>query len=87
MGAEQVTLTGTITTTIVPENTSYVIMSVSDTAVWHSSFVQSVLDFKTRDIKGLIHGSGIECNLEFFQIANIQGPFSCQGKIVISYSE
>lgn len=80
-GAKEIILRGTITTTLSPEATSYVIMSLGDSSIWHSSFMAPVVDFRTKNIRGLIHGSTLDLNLSFYQIASVNGPITFEGKI------
>lgn len=37
--AKKITLTGKLTTSLLPENSSYVILSVGNSVVWHSSLM------------------------------------------------
>lgn len=86
-GAKKITLKGKLSTSLVPETSSYVILSVGGFEVWHSSLMSSNVDFCSKDLKGLIRGSGIECRLEFYQISDVRGPFKCEGTIESSFSE
>jgi|GEM_PF-3923873 len=86
-GAKRIILKGTITTTLMPEGSSYVIMTVGGASVWHASLLQPAVDFQTDNLRGLIRGSGIDCKLEFYQVSNVQGPYTCVGSIECSYSE
>ncbi len=86
-GAKEIKARGKLTTSLSPEYSSYVILSVGDSVVWHSSFMESSVDFCTKDLKSLLTAKGIDCKLEFYNIASVHGPFKCAGSIVISYSE
>ena len=86
-GAKQIILKGTLSTTLMPEGSSYVIMTIGGTAVWHASLMQPTVDFKTENLRGLVRGTGIDCTLDFYQISDIQGPYTCTGSIVCTYSE
>ena len=86
-GAKEIKAKGKLTTSLSPEYSSFVILSVGDSVVWHSSFMESSVDFCTKDLKSLLKGAGIDCKLEFYNIASVHGPFKCAGSIVISYSE
>ena len=86
-GAKEITVRGKLTTSLSPEYSSYVILSVGDSVVWHSSFMESTVDFCTKDLRSLLTGKGIDCKLEFSNIASVHGPFKCAGLIVISYAQ
>jgi hypothetical protein len=79
--ATEIRLEGKITTSMSPEGSSYVILSIGDSSVWHSSFMSPIIDISTSNIKGLISGSGIECTLSFYQISSVSGPYIFDGKI------
>ena len=86
-GAKEITAKGKLTTSLSPEYSSYVILSIGDSVVWHSSFMEPTVDFCTKDLKNLVRASGIDCTLEFYNISNVHGPFKCAGSIVFTYSE
>jgi hypothetical protein len=86
-GVKEITVQGKLTTSLSPEYSSYVMLSVGDSVVWHSSFMASTVDFCTKDLKSLFKGSGINCTLDFYNVENIHGPFKCSGQILVSYSE
>jgi hypothetical protein len=85
-GAKEITATGRIITSLAPEYSSYVVLSVGDSVVWHSSFMEASVEFKTKDLKRFITGTGVECTLEFFNIPDVHGPFKCSGSILFTYN-
>jgi hypothetical protein len=86
-GAKEITIQGKLTTSLSPDYSSYVMLTVQDSVVWHSSFMDASVDFCTKDLKGLVSGSGINCTLEFYNITDVHGPFCCAGSITVCYSD
>ena len=84
-GATEITAKGKITTSLSPECSSYVVLSVGDSVVWHSSFMEASVDFSTSDIRNLVRSTGVDCKLEFFNLTDVHGPFKCAGFFIVTY--
>jgi hypothetical protein len=83
-GATEIEAQGQLITSLSPGFSSYVILMVGDSVVWHASFMDSSVDFNTRNLKSLIRNSGLPCRLEFYNVDAVHGPFKCTGTITYS---
>jgi hypothetical protein len=83
-GVLEIKAKGTLTTSLSPEYSSYVVLMVGDTVIWYSSFMEPTIEFTTKDLSKFITGSCVECTLEFHNVSNVHGPFQCSGSIVFS---